>query len=284
MGNSMMLTVSGVVGFSFLLAWWSFHSFTSGIARHRELFKETARANLADAFIFIEPEKLYIANIIFLIGGFLITWLLSGAWVLALMVAFVASFLPRFAYGFIKSRRESRFLEDLPDALSALASMMRSGASFNIALEHLVSEVSGPISQEFGLLQRELRMGVDYSTALESLCQRMPLAELQLVASGIKISREVGGELSETLTRLGETIRRKVEMEGKIKALTAQGKYQGMVMAALPIFLALAIYHIEPQAMSRLFTEPLGWATCAIVVVFEFLGYHFIKKIVSIDV
>ncbi|MDX1589779.1 MAG: type II secretion system F family protein [Oleiphilaceae bacterium] len=284
MTNSLLIAVIGVAGFSFLLACWAIRSFNSGIARHRDMFKETAQANLADAFIFIEPEKLYIGNMIFLVAGFLITWFLSGAWPLALVVAFLGSLLPRFAYRLIKNRRESRFLQDLPDALGALASMMRSGASFNIALEHLVSEISGPIAQEFGLLQRELRMGVDYSTALESLCQRMPLAELQLVASGITISREVGGELSETLARLGETIRRKLEMEGKIKALTAQGKYQGMVMAALPVFLALAIYQIEPVAMARLFTEPIGWATCAIVVVFEFLGYHFIKKIVSIDV
>lgn len=284
MANGALLAAGGVAGFAFLLAWWAFHTLTSGIARHHQTFKETARTNLADAFIFVEPEKLYIANIMFLMGGFLITWLISGAWPLAVMVAVSVAFLPRFAYGFIKKRRENRFLQDLPDALSALASMMRSGASFNIALEHLVNEVSGPIAQEFGLLQRELRMGVDYNTALAALCQRMPLAELQLVASGINISREVGGELSETLARLGETIRRKVEMEGKIKALTAQGKYQGMVMAALPVFLALAIYHIEPVAMARLFTEPLGWATCAIVVVFELLGYHFIKKIVSIDV
>lgn len=284
MTSPILLVVGGVAAFSFLVVWWGMHSLSAAMVRYRAQFTETARVNLADAFIFIEPEKLYVANIIFLLGGLTITWLLTGAWPLALVAAAGGAFLPRFLYQFIKNRREDRFLNDLPDALTALASMMKSGANFNVALDHLVAETDGPISQEFGLLQRELRMGKDYGAALDALCERMPLIDLKLVASGIKISREVGGELSETLGRLGITIRRKLEMEGKIRALTAQGKYQGIVMAALPLFLALAIYHIEPEAMSRLFSEPVGWAVCVVFVVFECLGYHFIKKIVTIDV
>lgn len=284
MSNTVLVAVSGSSMLALLVAAICIHYIDIGFKRYEERFTEAARANLTDLFIFIDPGKLYIANIASLLLVFIIAWLASGAFVIALIAAAVGASVPSWLYGFFRSRRRTQFLFDLPDFLLALANSMRAGGNLATALDTVLAEISGPIRQEFGLLQKELRMGTDYSAALNNLCQRMPLQELVLVTSGIKISREVGGQLADTLERLGETIRRKLEMEGKIRALTAQGKYQGIVMAALPLFLALIIYQIEPVAMSRLWTDPVGWGVCAVIIVFELLGYHFIKKIVTIDV
>lgn len=284
MSSTVLAAVIGSSLLAFLLAALCIYYINIGIRRYEENFTESAQANLTDLFIFIDPAKFYIANIICLLLVFIITWMVSGALVLALIASAAGAWAPSWLYGYFKTRRQNQFLFDLPDFLLALANSMRAGGNMSTALDTVLAEISGPIKQEFGLLQRELRIGTDYTEALDNLCQRMPLQELALVTSGIKISREIGGQLADTLERLGETIRRKLEMEGKIKALTAQGKYQGIVMAALPLFLALIIYHIEPAAMSRLWSEPVGWAVCAVIVVFELLGYHFIKKIVTIDV
>lgn len=284
MSNTVLVAVSGSSMLALLVAAICIYYIDIGFKRYEERFTEAARANLTDLFIFIDPGKLYIANIASLLLVFIIAWLASGAVVIALVAAAAGASVPSWLYGFFRSRRRNQFLFDLPDFLLALANSMRAGGNLSTALDTVLAEISGPIRQEFGLLQKELRMGTDYSAALDNLCQRMPLQELVLVTSGIKISREVGGQLADTLERLGETIRRKLEMEGKIRALTAQGKYQGIVMAALPLFLALIIYQIEPVAMSRLWTDPVGWGVCAVIIVFELLGYHFIKKIVTIDV
>ncbi len=151
-------------------------------------------------------------------------------------------------------------------------------------MELVVTESKGPISEEFGLFLRELTVGVDYNTALDNLAQRMPVEELNLVTSAMKISREVGGSLADVLYRLGDTIRRKIEMEGKIKALTAQGKAQGVVMTLLPVGMAVMLFYIDPEPMSYLFTSWQGWVVCFVFTVCIFLGYHFIKKIITIDV
>lgn len=284
MSNTVVAAVIGSSLLAFLVAALCIYYVNVGIKRYEENFTESARDNLTDLFIFIDPAKLYIANVICLLLVFIIAWLASGAVVIALIASALGAWAPSWLYVFFRTRRQNQFLLDLPDFLLALANSMRAGGNMSTALDTVLAEISGPIKQEFGLLQRELRMGTDYSEALNNLCRRMPLQELALVASGIKISREVGGQLADTLERLGETIRRKLEMEGKIRSLTAQGKYQGMVMAVLPLFLALIIYSIEPSAMSRLWSEPIGWAVCAVILVFELLGYHFIKKIVTIDV
>jgi tight adherence protein B len=100
----------------------------------------------------------------------------------------------------------------------------------------------------------------------------------------MRISREIGGNLTEALERLADTIRKKIAMEGKIKALTSQGKLQGIVVACLPLFVMWALSTIEPEAMAPLFHSWLGYGVLTVIGALELLGYVLIRKIVRIDV
>jgi len=252
--------------------------------QQRMNFTRHVGATLSDLFVFLDPKLVWriVLCFTFLIG--LIVFIFTGSKILASGVVFISIFIPRRALAFLRSRREYRFVMQLPDALQALSGSMRAGSSLNQALDLFVVETKGPVSQEFDLMLRELRMNVPFDMAVMNLHRRIPIAETQMLGASMRIARETGGNLAEVLERLSDTLRRKLEMEGKIRALTAQGKAQGWVMALLPLFLAWVLSYMEPQNMSRLFTEPIGWGVCAFVVVMEFIGYKFIKKIVSIDV
>ncbi len=257
---------------------------TASAKRYKETFTEAAEANMADMFIFIEPEKLLVVNILLVFAAFLIFWLLTGYILLAVIVGIVVGLSPKFLWSYMRNKRNDRFLMDLPDALNSMTSMMKAGTNLNVALETMVAETKGPIGQEFGLLLSETRMGIEFSTALDNFLKRMPLQELELVVAAIKINREIGGSLAEVLYRLANTLRKKLEMDGKIKALTSQGKYQGYVMTMLPVMVGFALFQIEPVAMSYLFTHWAGWITCAVFITCQTIGYYFIRKIVDIDV
>ncbi len=247
-------------------------------------FKAEASASLGDLFLFIDPDKLFRINLVVVVMVVAITRLATGLWIPAILAAMFMFFLPRVIYAVLQKRRLATFVLQLPDALLAIAGAMKAGSSLVQAMEIMVAETRGPISQEFGLFQREMRIGVGYDDALASLVKRVPGEELRLVVAGMRISREIGGNLAETLERIADTLRRKNEMEGKIKALTSQGKLQGLVMSGLPIFLGVILYQMEPEHMGRLFTEIYGWAALFVIIVMELLGYFFIRKIVSIDV
>jgi tight adherence protein B len=94
----------------------------------------------------------------------------------------------------------------------------------------------------------------------------------------------VGGNLAEALESVARTLRDKLQMEGKIRALTSQGRMQGIVMTCLPLFLMMVLRAMEPVAMAPLFTTPIGWGTLAVIAVMEFLGYQSIARIVRINV
>ncbi len=283
MSTLVLIGISASIG-ALLLVYVGFSQLLIAGNKYQELFTQSAASNLAEMFIFVDPRKIYILNLLVLVTAFLVIWAISDAWPVALVASVFLGASPKLIWRQLKERRNRRFLVDLPDSLTSMSTMMRAGANMNMALETVVAETPGPIAQEFGLFLRELRIGIDYHDALDNLKERMPLPELELVVAGMKISREIGGSLAEVLYRLADTLRRKLEMEGKIKALTAQGKAQGYVMTGLPIFLAFVLMKMEPEAMGRLFTEIIGWAACAVFTVFLIVGYYFIRKIVNIDV
>lgn len=252
--------------------------------KYQDAFTRSAERNLSEMFVFIDPKKIYVVNLAAILFSFFICWALSGSIPIAIILALFLGSMPRHVWKVMRERRKRRFLVELPDAITSISTMMKAGNNLNMALEIIVSESKGPISQEFGVFLNELRLGVNYFDALDNLRDRMPIQELELVISGMKISKEIGGSLSDVLYRLADTIRRKIEMEGKIDALTGQGKAQGYVMTALPLLLAGVLLKLEPEAMGKLFTEIYGWATCAIFVIGLYIGYRFIKKIVNIDV
>lgn len=214
----------------------------------------------------------------------LLLTLFAAPWPVVLLLSLIALGLPEGIRRWLHQRRLLEINRQLADALQGLADMLRSGASFQSALETLVRESHPPISQEFGLILKELRMGLSVAEAFRNLELRCPLEDLRLLVAGVIINREVGGSLSDLLLSLASTIRRKQEMRGKIDALTAQGRMQGWVMTALPGLIALAIYSLEPRAMAMLFQSIWGWAVVTVSVVMLALGYAMIRKIVRIDI
>lgn len=256
----------------------------SAISQYDEQVKDVAAVSLHEIFIFIDDKTLkYLSVVAFLLIA-LPAFAISGNLWMSVILGLLVFLMPSKVVAILKNRRHKKFNKDLPDALTATAGMLKSGVNLSGALTIVVNENAGPLGQEFGLFLNELKLGVDFNTALDNMYQRVPISDLELVVAGMKISREVGGSLSEVLFRLSETIRRRAEMEGKIKSLTAMGTLQGWVMTLLPIGVGFAIYLIEPETMSKLYTDWRGWLACFVIVVLEFLGYKTIKKIVNIDV
>lgn len=249
------------------------------IARHAE-----EEGGLRDMFIAVDPQKLFYYNMaaLFIVPGLL--WGFTGNAVLVVGSAIFIIIFPRLYVRWLKKRRFDQFEKQLPDALLMVSGAMRAGASLTVAMESMVKEQKPPLSQEFDLLLREQRVGVDFDTALKNMEKRLPVQDFIMVVSGMRISREVGGNLADILETLADTLRMKHQMEGKIKALTAQGKMQGLVMTSLPLFLMFILTHMEPEAMAPLYDTLVGWATLSVIAVMEVIGYVAIQKIVSIDV
>lgn len=267
-----------------LLAWKIFSSSSEAMANYRSTFIDTASDNMADMFVFIDPGKIFYFNILALVLSFPLVWLMTGSILIGLGAAAAIFLLPQWMYARLRRIRITRFMTQLPDGLAMISGSMQAGASLNMALEGLVKEQPAPMSQEFELLLREQRIGVDMEDALGHMDERIKNADFGMVITALLISREVGGNLAEVLDTLATTLRRKMAMEDKVTSLTAQGKMQGIVMALLPLLLGGLLMLIEPESMSKMFTTVPGYFTMAFVVIWEGIGFMFISRITSIDI
>lgn len=275
------LLISGAVMLSVVLILLSLRGF---FADYQKGFTTNASVTLQEMFLFIDPQRLFFVNILVVLFVPVLVWLLTGKVALAILVTAVALILPRFLYGVLKRRRLEKLVEQLPDALNMMAGSLRSGASLAIALDLVASEAEVPLNQELSLLLREQKLGISMEDAMQGMAKRLRLEEVELFVSAVTISKSVGGNLAEVLERLAQTLRSKAVMEGKIKALTAQGKLQGIVVGLLPIVMILVLNYLEPEAMAPLFNTWYGWVVIGVIVVMLIIGGIFIRKIVSIDV
>jgi tight adherence protein B len=256
----------------------------SGFSSYRQNFVEKSEASLRESFLFIDADRVFRFVIIAALVVPALMWMLTGSVVPALIALVVVIVLPRLVYRIINNRRRAQIVLQLPDALTMLASAMRAGTSLQTALDIVIKETPAPLSQELGVVAREQRLGVTIEDALESMARRLKLQDVDLVVAAMTIAKQIGGNLAETLERLSGTLRAKVIMEGKIRALTSQGKLQGYVVGALPLFLGVVLWFMEKESMRPLVTTWWGWVVVGVIVVMEIIGACMIKKIVTIDI
>jgi len=252
--------------------------------RYQNTFTEQARFNLADIFMFMDPRNLFRFNAAAIAVVPLLLWLLTGNPLLAVVALVLILILPKKIYRWMRERRINQIQQQLPDGLMMIAGSMRAGLGFSPSLESLARDVEPPLAQEFALVLREQRMGVKMEEALAHFSDRVPVADVTLFVSAVNISREVGGNLAESMASLAETLRRRLIMENKVKSLTAQGRLQGIVMAMMPVGIMGFLTVAYPQTMSAMYHTPLGWAVISFAAVMEYLGYRMCRKITSIDI
>ena len=256
----------------------------SAMDNYRETFTSTASSNMSDMFMSVDPNQLFVLNLVAIVVLPALVWLVTRDLPATLVMLGIIVLMPAIVYKTMRKQRLKRFEQQLPDGLTMISGAMRAGASLNIALEGMVNEQPAPLSQEFELFIKEQRLGVEFETSLKKMEERIPIQDFSMLITALMINREVGGNLAETMETLADTLRKKQMMEGKIEGLTAQGKLQGIVMTGLPIFLGVLLNFMEPEAMSKLWTTTIGWIVLSIIIVMEAMGYFIINKITSIDV
>lgn len=254
------------------------------LAFYRKRISDHMQTQLTRLFIFNDVRKLSIVYLATLSGVPALVYLAGLGPLVMGGVFFSLLLLPRLMFSQLRRRRAKAINLALPDALAQLASAMRAGATFTVALQGLVEEDSGPLGEELSLLLREHRIGARMEDALDNLAERVRSEEMDLVVSAVLIAQDVGGNLSEILQGLSITIRRKLDMEGKIAALTSQGMMQGYVVSALPFALLAALSFIEPEATLPIFNSILGWIALGVMATLQFTGAFMIKKIVTIEI
>lgn len=279
LGATLVVAIAAV-----LLATFIIDLATVSLVRYRDHFTDQAQFQAREFFLFVDGRKMFVANLALMGLGAVAVWVTTGNPFLAVPAFIALGFLPHLVYRRMRQHRLRQFEAQLPDALMTLSGALRAGSGMLSALNQVVAEAPPPLAQEFALMLREQRLGMSQAQSLENLAQRVPTPTTILMVSAMRIASETGGGLAETLESTARTIRARLQMEGKIRALTSQGKLQAWVVGALPLGLMLVLEQMDPDAMALLFHTRPGWAALVVVALLELTGIYLIRKIVRIDV
>lgn len=267
-----------------LLAYQYIPSFLRRYTKAQEKRTEKAGSQLDSMFIFTERKRLVRLFTITPLSLGLVGLIIARNPVGAVVGAALGLILPPIIIRNMAMARRNKFAGQLVDALMLLVGALKAGMSLNQALEVLVEEMPTPINDEFALVIRENKMGVDLGDCLAHLKQRMPVEDLDLINTAIGIVRDTGGDLTEVLENLVFTIREKKKLSDRVRALTVQGRLQGYIMMVLPIAFSIFIYTISPNNFQIMLQDQVGQALLVWAVISEGIGIVLIKKLSKVEV
>lgn len=251
--------------------------------QYQERYIVKSMNDLSDMFLFIDPRQMLVLNIASMlllgVGSYLVINPL-----VAIGATIFGFFLPMMLVKHYRKRRIKKFNAQLVDALQAMANAFKAGLTFQQSIEQVSKDSYPPLQQEFGLFVKEAKLGVPLEEALNNMARRVGSDDLDLVATATNISRQLGGNMAEMYETLSGTIRERFRLEGKIDALTAQGKLQGWVVAAMPLILGVVLNYMRPDLMQPMLDHIFGYILVAAIMVMEILGILIIRRITNIDI
>ncbi len=273
-----------VFGAAFLFGVGGIFLFARGWESYEEKYVKGSEGTLEAMYLTIPPQHVAYLSILCFIILFAVFTAVFSQVAVGIIAGILGLPVPMLVLRILKNRRDKKFGFQLVDALMNMGNSLKAGFSLPQSFLQIEREMENPIAQEFRLLNQEIRVGLPLEEALRHLHDRMPSEDLDLVVTSIVISRDLGGNLTEIFDNIAETIRDRHVVEGKIRALTAQGKLQGIIMVLLPFVVGIAVHLIDPKLIEPLYKEEAGWALLAGLIVATVAGYFWIRKIVTIDV
>ncbi len=247
-------------------------------------YKKNMEALLSQAYIPLKAEEFMAIQFFGIIVGAITAFIIMQGIGFGIIGGVVGCFMPNIYIARKKKRRLKNIDQQLTDAIVLISNSLKAGYSFLQAVEAASKELPPPISEEFAHALKEMNLGFTTEAALENISKRVQSKDLELVVMAVLIQRQIGGNLSEILDNISETIRSRITIKGEIRTLTAQGRISGLVISLLPITLGGALYLMNPSYIIVLFIHPLGHMMLGIGIVMQMVGIYSIRKIIRIEV
>jgi len=271
------------VGVFYLIS-LSYPFFEAAMDRWQRKRMDKITPKLNSMFLDIALNKLLLIDVLSPLVSGLLGFFITSNILVAAAAAVAGLAIPILIVKRLEAMRRQKFASQLVDGLMILSSSLKAGLSLLQAFEELAQEMPNPISQEFGLVIRQMQMGVSLEEAITKLKVRMRLDELDMVVTAMLVARETGGDLTQTFSRVIYTIQERNKLIGRVQALCVQANMQGIIMSLLPILFGVFVYKVNPGFFDVFIKDNFGRGLMAYAVISEILGIIFIKKLSKVDI
>jgi tight adherence protein B len=212
-----------------------------------------------------------------------LVWLYLHHPLFTLAAFFVTAVIPIVWLNKQRAKRLDKFEEQLPEAIQMMARALRTGYPFTECMKIVSTEMSEPISQEFGMTYEEINYGRNIEVAFALMIERVPSLSLIAMTTAIVIQRETGGNLAEVLLKIGDVLRGRFKLQRRIKTLSAEGRLSAWVLLLLPLGLFGLMSLFNPDYFKPVYDSPDRMTYLYIFMGLEFSAAFWIRRIITID-
>lgn len=230
----------------------------------------------------IAPHWVFVLGLIVLVGGTMLAERYAGvSWAMAGVIGLIASVLAqRVVFGMQMSSYQAALQQQLPDAVEMVVSAIRAGLPVGEAFRALSVESPAPTKDEFVRVVNEIALGASADKALLNVFHRTQLTEYAIFAVTINVQSKSGGRLVESVQRLAETIRQRLGMMTRAKALAGEARVSAIILGSLPFVAGAALSAIRPGYLDPLFNDPRGTKMLGFASVTLLLGILLMRRMI----
>ncbi len=236
---------------------------------------------LEQAGIQLRPGELVVVAFAGALAAAVVAMLVSNGWT-ALLVGVLVLFGVWMWMRRQAAKRQKAFAEQLPDLLQLVSSSIRSGFGMMQAMDAVSREMPSPAGVEFQRVKTEVQLGRNLNDSLTAMAGRVSSEDFQWVVEAIQIHNEVGGDLADILDSVLGTVRDRIRVRRRIHTLSAEGRMSGLVLAALPFVLVIALFFFSPGYLDVLVTTHIGRLLVAVGLTLMAIGALWIRRITAL--
>ena len=174
------------------------------------------------------------------------------------VAAIVAIMVVRGLFGWQRQRLASQLFRQLPDTIQLVTSTVRSGLPVTEAFRTIAREMPQPTAGQFAIVCSEVSMGRPPEEAVEAVYRRTQVTEYGIFAVTLAVQLKSGGSLTETLQTLGDTVRQRVALAARAKALAGEVIFSSRALSVSPVIVGGLLYLINPLTVDLLIYDPTG--------------------------
>jgi tight adherence protein B len=252
--------------------------------RHRKATKLSLSTRIEMAGLSWSKQQFFIISGV--LGGIVFfAVLMAGAGLFAAVaLGFAAGFgAPRWLLGWLKKRRERKFLDALPDAVDIIVRGIKAGLPLFDSIKVVAVDAPDPLRSEFAAIVETQAVGMPLGDACLRLFERMPLPEANFFGIVVSIQQKAGGNLSEALGNLSKVLRDRKRMAGKIRAMSMEAKASAAIIGSIPPVIMFLVYLMTPGYISLLWTTQIGHLMLAGSAVWMTIGVLVMRKMINFD-
>ncbi|MAE68109.1 MAG: hypothetical protein CMJ18_27995 [Phycisphaeraceae bacterium] len=277
-----LAALSAVVFFAVVMIILVGMPFATAMAHRQERWYE--RVLVKQLLIDVSPRLAVILGVVLVLGVALMAGLLLEHWLWFVAGAVMASGVPWLLVRHLDARRRERLDRQIVDGITTLASSVRAGLNLVQSMEVLVANSMSPIRDEFAQLMREYQMGLDLNEAMRQAANRIGSSHYRLLFTALEMHRRRGGDVGDSLDRIGASIREIQRLEGKLDAVTASGRFEAISIACMPALLLGMAWMFDRVGVELMFRVPLGRALLLIAAVLIAAAFWWIRRIMDVDI